>query len=121
MIMTGHKSTASAAAASLYEDRAFLTSQSGTALLDKFTHCLLVKCPVDMLDVLLGTLIRQLQLPNLEQRQEAKIVVKRYLKQIQSLVMKILLQCSKHPYTVKQNDWMLLCLSHHLLPTKVLY
>ena len=80
MIMTGHKSTASAAAASLYEDRAFLTSQSGTALLDKFTHCLLVKCPVDMLDVLLGTLIRQLQLPNLEQRQEAKIVVKRYLK-----------------------------------------
>jgi E3 ubiquitin-protein ligase EDD1 len=39
MIMTGHKAAASSAAL-LYEDRAFLASQSGTALLDKFTHCL---------------------------------------------------------------------------------
>ena len=28
----------------LYEDQAYLKSQTGTALLDKFTHCLLVKC-----------------------------------------------------------------------------
>lgn len=28
----------------LYEDQAYLRSQTGTALLDKFTHCLLVKC-----------------------------------------------------------------------------
>ena len=34
----------------VYEDQAFLGSQSGTALLDKFTHCLLVKCPEGMLD-----------------------------------------------------------------------
>ena len=46
----------------LYEDQAFLASQSGTALLDKFTHCLVVKCSAEMLDTLLTTLIRQLQL-----------------------------------------------------------
>merc|ERR1719195_293449 len=46
---------------SQYEDQAFLASQSGTALLDKFTHCLLVKCSQEMLDTLLSTLIRQLQ------------------------------------------------------------
>lgn len=28
----------------IYEDQAYLRSQTGTALLDKFTHCLLVKC-----------------------------------------------------------------------------
>jgi E3 ubiquitin-protein ligase EDD1 len=46
----------------LYEDQAFLAAQSGTALLDKFTHCLVVKCSAEMLDTLLTTLIRQLQL-----------------------------------------------------------
>ena len=76
MILTGHKSNSNAAA-SLYEDRAFISSQTGTSLLDKFTHCLLVKCSVDLLDVLLGTLVRQLQLTNLEQWQDAKMVVKR--------------------------------------------
>ena len=53
-------------------------SQSGTALLDKFSHCLMAKCNVDMLDVLLNTLIRQLQLPTLAERQDAKMVAKRY-------------------------------------------
>ena len=54
-------SAAVAAASAVYEDQAFLGSQSGTALLDKFTHCLLVKCPEGMLDRLLETLIRHLQ------------------------------------------------------------
>ena len=43
-------SSPTAAGAAVYEDQAFLGSQSGTALLDKFTHCLLVKCPEGMLD-----------------------------------------------------------------------
>ena len=45
----------------MYEDQAFLASQSGTALLDKFTHCLIVKCSAEMLDALLTTLIKKLQ------------------------------------------------------------
>lgn len=32
----------------LYEDQAYLQSQSGTTLLDKFTHCLLVKCSAEV-------------------------------------------------------------------------
>ena len=45
----------------VYEDQVFLSSQSGTALLDKFSHCLIVKCSAEMLDTLLTTLIRQMQ------------------------------------------------------------
>ena len=43
-------STSPSSSSAVYEDQAFLGSQSGTALLDKFTHCLLVKCPEGMLD-----------------------------------------------------------------------
>ena len=43
-------STSAPPSSAVYEDQAFLGSQSGTALLDKFTHCLLVKCPEGMLD-----------------------------------------------------------------------
>jgi E3 ubiquitin-protein ligase EDD1 len=32
----------------MYEEQAYLQSQSGTALLDKFTHCLLVKCGAEV-------------------------------------------------------------------------
>ena len=47
---TPANSSSSSPGAGVYEDQAFLGSQSGTALLDKFTHCLLVKCPEGMLD-----------------------------------------------------------------------
>merc|ERR1719186_2213937 len=60
MLSTGSKSSqANANGPTVYEDQAFLASQSGTALLDKFSHCLLVKCSAEMLDTLLTTLIRQ--------------------------------------------------------------
>ena len=32
----------------VYEDQLYLESQSGTARLDKFTHCLLVKCSTEV-------------------------------------------------------------------------
>lgn len=32
----------------MYEEQLYLESQSGTARLDKFTHCLLVKCSVEV-------------------------------------------------------------------------
>ena len=35
----------------VFEDQVYLKSQSGTSHLDKFTHCLLVKCSVEVSDV----------------------------------------------------------------------
>lgn len=32
----------------LYEEQAYLNAQNGSALLDKFTHCLLVKCGTEV-------------------------------------------------------------------------
>jgi E3 ubiquitin-protein ligase EDD1 len=58
-----------------------LGSQSGTALLDKFTHCLLVKCSAEMLDTLLTTLIRQLQSADGD-KSEAKAVAKRFVRSV---------------------------------------
>ena len=55
-----------------------MSSQSGTALLDKFTHCLLVKNNADMLDTLLNTLIRQIKL----QPEVARVVAKRFVRSV---------------------------------------
>ena len=81
MILTGQKSDQSSRRANpIYEDQAFLSSQSGTALLDKFTHCLLVKCSSDMLDVLLNTIIKRMQIDS--GRVEAKVVAKRFVRSV---------------------------------------
>ena len=55
-------------------------SQNGTALLDKFTHCLLVKCSSEMLDTLLTTLIKQLQTTagDADVAKEVKVITKRW-------------------------------------------
>lgn len=67
----------------LYEDQAYLQSQSGTTLLDKFTHCLLLKCSPEMLDTLLTTLIRELQNNNIQGRvQEATLVARRFVRSV---------------------------------------
>ncbi|QQP50782.1 Uncharacterized protein FKW44_011906, partial [Caligus rogercresseyi] len=79
MIMTGH-SPAPNISFPIYEDQAFLASQSGTALLDKFVHCLLVKCTSEKLDTLLTTLIRHIQ--HSEVKSEAKLVVKRFVRSV---------------------------------------
>ncbi|XP_046357083.2 E3 ubiquitin-protein ligase UBR5-like isoform X2 [Haliotis rufescens] len=67
----------------VYEDQMYLGSQSGTTRLDKFTHCLLVKCSVEMLDTLLTTLIREMQnetIPN--RKEEAKQVARRFIRSV---------------------------------------
>ncbi|KAK7870183.1 hypothetical protein R5R35_012737 [Gryllus longicercus] len=67
----------------VYEDQAYLQSQSGTTLLDKFTYCLLVKCSAEMLDTLLTTLIRELQNDAVPGRQtDAKIVARRFVRSV---------------------------------------
>jgi len=93
MILTGYRgeTTVAGAASNSYrsnlsytaaEEQAFLTSQNGTALLDKFTHCLLVKVSVDMLEPLLVTIIRECSVPNPVLAKEAKLVARRFVRSV---------------------------------------
>ncbi|XP_075236131.1 E3 ubiquitin-protein ligase hyd isoform X1 [Lycorma delicatula] len=82
MIMSGVKSN-DISNQPLYEDQVYLQSQSGTTLLDKFTHCLLLKCSPEMLDTLLTTLIRELQNTTVPGRiQEATSVARRFVRSV---------------------------------------
>lgn len=47
-IMSGWREESGIPPTAVFEDQAYMRSQSGTALLDKFTHCLLVKCSVEV-------------------------------------------------------------------------
>ncbi|XP_074597147.1 E3 ubiquitin-protein ligase hyd isoform X2 [Brevipalpus obovatus] len=64
------------------EEQAFLHSQNGTALLDKFTHCLLVKAPVEMLDPLLTTIVRECNTTNIGTAKEARLVARRFVRSV---------------------------------------
>ncbi|CAG4963257.1 unnamed protein product [Parnassius apollo] len=58
-------------------------NQSGTTLLDKFTHALIVKCTNDMLDTLLHTLIREQQNDSIPGRAErAREVARRFVRSV---------------------------------------
>ncbi|XP_030027136.2 E3 ubiquitin-protein ligase UBR5 isoform X2 [Manduca sexta] len=57
--------------------------QSGTTLLDKFTHALIVKCTNEMLDTLLHTLIREQQNDTIPGRAErAREVARRFVRSV---------------------------------------
>ncbi|XP_060810644.1 E3 ubiquitin-protein ligase UBR5 isoform X1 [Amyelois transitella] len=59
------------------------THQSGTTLLDKFTHALIVKCTNETLDTLLNTLIREQQNDTVSGRPErAREVARRFVRSI---------------------------------------
>ncbi|XP_063230682.1 E3 ubiquitin-protein ligase UBR5 isoform X3 [Bacillus rossius redtenbacheri] len=82
MIMSGVKDNPSTQQP-VYEDQAYLQSQSGTTLLDKFTYCLLVKCSPEMLDTLLTTLVREIQNEIVPGRSdEAKVVARRFVRSV---------------------------------------
>ncbi|KAJ2943793.1 hypothetical protein O0L34_g8113 [Tuta absoluta] len=60
-----------------------LPHQSGTTLLDKFTHALIVKCTNEMLDTLLHTLIREQQNDAVPGRAErAREVARRFVRSV---------------------------------------
>lgn len=60
-----------------------LLTQSGTTLLDKFTHALIVKCTNEMLDTLLQTLIREQQNDEIPGRAErAREVARRFVRSV---------------------------------------
>lgn len=79
MLMSGVTSTTTSQTPG---NSAYLQSQSGTTLLDKFTHCLLVKCSNDMLDTLLTTLIRELQNDEPGRQADAKVVARRFVRSV---------------------------------------
>ncbi|XP_045489439.1 E3 ubiquitin-protein ligase hyd isoform X4 [Pieris rapae] len=57
--------------------------QSGTTLLDKFTHALIVKCTNEMLDTLLHTLIREQKNDTIPGRKErAREVTRRFVRSV---------------------------------------
>ncbi|XP_052085872.1 E3 ubiquitin-protein ligase UBR5-like isoform X2 [Mytilus californianus] len=94
MIHSGKKQNTSSPDV-VYEDQLYLDSQSGTAHLDKFTHNLLVKCSVEMLETLLTTLIREMQNDNTEGRKaEAKTVARRFVRSVARIFVVISIEMS---------------------------
>lgn len=59
-----------------YEDQPYVTGQTGTTLLDKFTHCFFVKCQM-VLDVLLETIIKEMKTNDFKQREIAHLIARR--------------------------------------------
>ncbi|KAK6960404.1 E3 ubiquitin-protein ligase UBR5 [Biomphalaria glabrata] len=83
MLISGLKQPTSGGPDVVYEEQIYLESQSGTARLDKFTHCLLVKCSSEMLDTLLTTLIREMQCEGVPtRREEARQVTRRFVRSV---------------------------------------
>ncbi|CAK9249869.1 unnamed protein product [Sphagnum jensenii] len=64
------------------EEQIFLSSQSGTALLDKFTHCLLVRVGSEMVDNLLVTIIKESQNSSPIIAKEARLVARRFVRSV---------------------------------------
>ena len=90
MLLSGNKEEGTTTAGSsgtpgntLSEDQLYLQSQGGTTLLDKFTHCLMVKCSVEMLDGLLTTLITEMENKIWWGRQqEARLAARRFIRSV---------------------------------------
>jgi len=82
MLLSGHKEEASGST-TLSEDQLYLQSQGGTTLLDKFTHCMMVKCSMEMLDILLTTLITEMENKAWWNRQqEARLAARRFVRSV---------------------------------------
>lgn len=75
MILSGMKESID----NLYPDQPYVAEQSGTTLLDKFSHCFLVKCQMVM-DVLLDTLIKEMKNPDPKQAEIATFVARRFVR-----------------------------------------
>lgn len=96
----------------VYEDQAYLRSQSGTTQLDKFTHCLLVKCSNEMFDILLTTLIRELQNESVPGRQaDARSVARRFVRSVARIfvIFSIEMAPQKSKKRVVANEPLLKC------------
>ncbi|EEC00482.1 ubiquitin protein ligase edd, putative, partial [Ixodes scapularis] len=85
-----------------------LVAQNGTALLDKFVHCLLVKCSMEMLDTLLTTLVREIQNENSPSRAaEARQVAHRFVRSVTRIF--VILAVEMAPNTSRKKRWAPIC------------
>lgn len=116
MIMSGMRESTPGSGSNssqmVYEDQAYLRSQSGTTQLDKFTHCLLVKCSTEMFDILLTTLIRELQNESVPGRQvDARSVARRFVRSVARIfvIFSIEMAPQKSKKRVVANEPLLKC------------
>lgn len=77
------------------EEQTFLMNQNGTALLDKFTHFLLIKVAGEMLDPLLVTIIKQCGSSNPTISKEARLVARRFVRSVARIC--VVLCCELSP------------------------
>jgi len=77
------------------EEQTFLLNQNGTALLDKFTHYLLIKVAGEMLDPLLITIIKQCGSTNPATSKEARLVARRFVRSVARIC--VVLCCELSP------------------------
>ena len=107
MILTGYRTPASGSRkqsvimSNTYaaaEEQMFLSSQSGTALLDKFTHCLLVRVGSEMVDNLLVTIIRESQNPNPIISKEARLVARRFVRSVARIGIVLCIELTPSSY-----------------------
>lgn len=78
MIMSGSKDKSD----STSSEQSYIATQTGTTLLDKFTHCFLVKCHLEVLDVLIDTLVREMKTGDPEKAELAKQVARRFVRSV---------------------------------------
>ncbi|KAG5682285.1 hypothetical protein PVAND_011645 [Polypedilum vanderplanki] len=85
-----------------YEDNdsknLYINSQSGTIMLDKFTHILFFRCNNEPLDALLATLIKELQNDAISGRiEEAQKVARRFVRSVSRVFVIFSIEKSNNP------------------------
>lgn len=78
------------------DDQLFLRAQSGTALVDKFVHCLLAKVGTEMLETLLSTIIRECT--NATNNREARLVARRFVRSVTRIGVTLCVELNPSAY-----------------------
>lgn len=78
MIMSGSRDKGDLS----HPEQSYVAGQTGTTLLDKFTHCFLVKCHLEVLEVLIETLVREMKNRDPEKAEYAKQVARRFVRSV---------------------------------------
>lgn len=112
MIQTGvenENNLSSMASHVFYEDSdsksLYINSQSGTIMLDKFTHILFFRCNNEPLDALLATLIKELQNETVAGRaDEAQKVARRFVRSVARVFVIFSIEKSNNPDKQMRNS-----------------
>ncbi|KRT83810.1 hypothetical protein AMK59_4307, partial [Oryctes borbonicus] len=63
-------------------DQPYIGNQTGTTLLDKFTHSLIVKCYLEALEILVDTLVREMKKSDAEHVKMSTLVARRFVRSV---------------------------------------